>query len=392
MLHAGKKPANLPTAHDTLNDMMNNMHTPRPIRRPARTSPAPSLILIGLAAAAAGAVTLAVLALSLIILAAPDRVARDVSIAGVSLAGLTEASARDRLRAELPPHALILRDGTRQIVVSPLEIGITADLDATLAAALDAPAGTSLPLILTVDLPRTQSGLLAIAPRIEIAPQPGINGRVLDIPVILDRLRVDVNGEAGDGVLELDMIDIPAPVPQITHIVERGQELALIARQYGVSVQDILSYNNIANPDLIYPGQALLIPAEGVYVPPNPPPAPTNIGRSIVVSTGEQRIYAYEDGRMVRTHLVSTGRILTPTVLGDYRVYAKYRATDMSGPGYHLTQVPFTMYFHLGYGIHGTYWHNSFGRPMSHGCVNLPTAEAEWFFNFASIGTPVRVI
>ena len=79
-------------------------------------------------------------------------------------------------------------------------------------------------------------------------------------------------------------------------------------------------------------------------------------------------------------------------VLGDYNIYVKYEADDMRGPDYFLPQVPYTMYFYQGYGIHGTYWHNSFGRPMSHGCVNLPTPEAQWFFDFASVGTPVRVV
>jgi lipoprotein-anchoring transpeptidase ErfK/SrfK len=49
------------------------------------------------------------------------------------------------------------------------------------------------------------------------------------------------------------------------------------------------------------------------------------------------------------------------------------------------------MYFYQGYALHGTYWHNNFGTPMSHGCVNMPTPEAEWAFNWASIGTPVIV-
>jgi lipoprotein-anchoring transpeptidase ErfK/SrfK len=79
-------------------------------------------------------------------------------------------------------------------------------------------------------------------------------------------------------------------------------------------------------------------------------------------------------------------------VLGDYNIYVKYVADDMQGADYFLPQVPYTMYFYQGYGIHGTYWHNSFGRPMSHGCVNLPTPEAEWFFNWAEVGTLVRVI
>ncbi|MBZ0288908.1 MAG: L,D-transpeptidase family protein, partial [Anaerolineae bacterium] len=177
-------------------------------------------------------------------------------------------------------------------------------------------------------------------------------------------------------------------------VVERGQELGLIARQYGVSIEDILALNNISDPNLLYIGQELTIPAAGLYTPraEEAPPAPTTSGKSILVSTGEQRIYAYENGQLVRSHLTSTGLPATPTVLGDYKVYVKYVADDMSGPDYFLPQVPYTMYFYQGYGIHGTYWHNSFGRPMSHGCVNLPTPEAQWFFDWASVGTPVRVV
>jgi lipoprotein-anchoring transpeptidase ErfK/SrfK len=53
--------------------------------------------------------------------------------------------------------------------------------------------------------------------------------------------------------------------------------------------------------------------------------------------------------------------------------------------------VPYVMYFFEGYGLHGTYWHNNFGHPMSHGCVNLRTPDAKWFYNWAEIGTPVLV-
>jgi lipoprotein-anchoring transpeptidase ErfK/SrfK len=49
------------------------------------------------------------------------------------------------------------------------------------------------------------------------------------------------------------------------------------------------------------------------------------------------------------------------------------------------------MYFYKGYGLHGTYWHDNFGHPMSHGCVNLPTPEAAWLYTWAEIGTPVLV-
>jgi lipoprotein-anchoring transpeptidase ErfK/SrfK len=63
----------------------------------------------------------------------------------------------------------------------------------------------------------------------------------------------------------------------------------------------------------------------------------------------------------------------------------------MEGPGYYLADVPYVMYFHMGYGLHGVFWHANFGQPMSHGCVNMPTAEAEWLFHWADVGTLVNV-
>jgi hypothetical protein len=57
---------------------------------------------------------------------------------------------------------------------------------------------------------------------------------------------------------------------------------------------------------------------------------------------------------------------------------------------YYLPNVPFIMYFSndqiaasRGFGIHGTYWHDNFGHPMSHGCINMRTEEAEQVFYWA---------
>ena len=111
----------------------------------------------------------------------------------------------------------------------------------------------------------------------------------------------------------------------------------------------------------------------------------------IDVDLSQQRVYAYEGDTIVNSFLVSTGTWQTPTVTGRYNIWIKLRSTTMSGPGYYLTNVPFTMYFYKGYGLHGTYWHNNFGTPMSHGCVNLATPDAEWLYNFSSVGTVVNV-
>ncbi len=88
---------------------------------------------------------------------------------------------------------------------------------------------------------------------------------------------------------------------------------------------------------------------------------------------------------------VSTGLPGTPTPTGEFSIWIKLPSTKMSGPGYYLPGVPWTMYFYKGYGIHGTYWHNNFGRPMSHGCVNMRTPEAQYVYDRVSVGTKVVV-
>jgi lipoprotein-anchoring transpeptidase ErfK/SrfK len=133
--------------------------------------------------------------------------------------------------------------------------------------------------------------------------------------------------------------------------------------------------------------------------PTNAPAAPpvasgsTSTGgeRWIDVDLTNQMVYAYEGDTVVNSFLVSTGTWMTPTVTGKYKIYVKYRKTNMSGPGYYLPDVPYTMYFYKGYGLHGTYWHSNFGTPMSHGCVNLSIPDAEWLFGWASEGTVVNV-
>jgi len=132
------------------------------------------------------------------------------------------------------------------------------------------------------------------------------------------------------------------------------------------------------------------------YIPPTSAPLPAvasngNGTRWIDVDLTNQRVYAYEGDTIVNSFIVSTGTWLTPTVTGQFNVYVKYRSNKMSGPGYYLPDVPYIMYFYGSYGLHGTYWHNNFGTPMSHGCVNLSIADAGWLYDWASIGTLVNV-
>ena len=147
-------------------------------------------------------------------------------------------------------------------------------------------------------------------------------------------------------------------------------------------------------------GSLVLDILEDTPTPITPPtsPAPTavsppvgNGGRWIEVNLTEQRVYAWEGSTLMNSFIVSTGTWQTPTVTGTYHIWNKTRIQAMSGPGYYLPNVPWVMYFYKDYGFHGTYWHNNFGTPMSHGCVNLTIPDSEWLYNFASVGTTVRV-
>jgi len=113
--------------------------------------------------------------------------------------------------------------------------------------------------------------------------------------------------------------------------------------------------------------------------------------RWIDVDLSDQMLYAYDGTDLVASFLVSTGLDLYPTEPGQYHIYVKMQYSDMHGDGYFLPDVPFTMYYSGDFSIHGTYWHHSFGTPMSHGCVNMDTSDAEWLYNWASVGTLVNI-
>ena len=185
-----------------------------------------------------------------------------------------------------------------------------------------------------------------------------------------------------------------APSGSRRHVVQAGEGLSQIAAKYGVTWTAIAAANNLENPDVIYAGMVLIIPDKGTesYTPNYAAPgAPDSSGKVILVILSQQRTYAYENGKLLHAVTVSTGLPGTPTVTGTYNIYVKYDAQLMTGPGYYLPNVPYVMYFYRGYGLHGTYWHNNFGHPMSHGCVNLPTDEARWFYDWAPVGTKVVV-
>jgi LysM repeat protein len=177
------------------------------------------------------------------------------------------------------------------------------------------------------------------------------------------------------------------------HVVQRGETLASIARRYGTSVSALVQANGLRNANFIWVGQQLRIPGASGSSGSTSGGSSSGGGggKWIDIDLSSQTLTAMEGSVAVRSMLVSTGIASYPTPTGRFRILSKYPSVTMSGPGYYLPGVPHTMYFYRGYAIHGTYWHNNFGHPMSHGCINLSRADAAWMYSWTPVGTAVVI-
>ncbi len=110
--------------------------------------------------------------------------------------------------------------------------------------------------------------------------------------------------------------------------------------------------------------------------------------RWIEVSLNDQMLYAWDGDQLVNEFLISSGVQAYPTITGIFRMWARTPSQTMSGGDrasgtyYNLPNVQWVQYFYGEFALHGTYWHNNFGTPMSRGCVNLTIEDAEWLFNW----------
>ncbi len=118
-----------------------------------------------------------------------------------------------------------------------------------------------------------------------------------------------------------------------------------------------------------------------------PPPALLSPGeRWIDLDLDTQLLVAYEGEQPVYATLVSSGARQTPTETGVYRIWKKMAENDMNGltgeDPYSVATVPWTQFFspEKGLALHSAYWHDGFGTPKSHGCVNLAPIDARWLY------------
>ncbi len=113
--------------------------------------------------------------------------------------------------------------------------------------------------------------------------------------------------------------------------------------------------------------------------------------KHIEVDLTAQRLMAYQDNNIIYSFPISSGKTATPTPTGLFKPWIKMLFDRMIGPGYDLPNVPYVVYFYEGYAIHGTYWHNNFGHPMSHGCINLRTPDMKLLYNWMDYQTSIQI-
>jgi hypothetical protein len=117
--------------------------------------------------------------------------------------------------------------------------------------------------------------------------------------------------------------------------------------------------------------------------------------KHILIDLEAQLVTAYEGEQLVFSQLCSSGAKGTETPKGEFRTYHKGPSVHMTNQGdalegvYNLPGVPWCTFFTgMGNALHGAYWHNDYGRPRSHGCVNLPSEAAKFIYRWTSPNVP----
>ncbi len=123
--------------------------------------------------------------------------------------------------------------------------------------------------------------------------------------------------------------------------------------------------------------------------------------RWIDVNLTTQALVAYEGDEPVYATLVSTGRVRNErnpavnheTPAGRFRILSKHVSATMDGDhavfgAYSLEDVPYVQFFRGAFALHGAFWHDKFGRPASHGCINLAPLDALWLFDWTRPEVP----
>jgi lipoprotein-anchoring transpeptidase ErfK/SrfK len=124
-----------------------------------------------------------------------------------------------------------------------------------------------------------------------------------------------------------------------------------------------------------------------------PPPLTGERERWVDVDVDRQTLVAYEGATPVYATLISSGSKKFPSETGIFRVWVKFAETDMNGQmgddaPYSVATVPWTQFYAKDLALHTAYWHDKFGTPQSHGCINLSPVDARFLYFWTSPHVP----
>lgn len=192
---------------------------------------------------------------------------------------------------------------------------------------------------------------------------------------------------------------VKTPVNQVT-VPEDGVQRVVVGGRDGTALSDPNSLNvqaqEIAKTIMDGTGLQFNTPLATV---PFQAVTPANFDKLLVSDINRKKMWAFQNGQLVKTFLVSAGAPDTPTPVGQFKMRAKLPVQDMRGNNadgsrYFQPRVPWVSYFYGDNAVHGVYWRPAdwFGNiNSSHGCIGTMVDEAKWVYDWAPIGTTVIV-
>lgn len=193
------------------------------------------------------------------------------------------------------------------------------------------------------------------------------------------------------------------------YTIREGDTVESVADIFKVSSAEVYAINDLRSGRTPEVGTSILIPARDIVERLGNTPTnksgylqiaigdfPTLTEKWVDIDLSHQRMTAYEGTKPVYSARISSGKSGTPTVTGVFRIWAKISSQTMSGGSraagdyYYLPGVQWVSYFYKDYALHGAYWHNRFGTPTSHGCINLTNKDAEWLYHWMTPDNPGR--
>lgn len=222
--------------------------------------------------------------------------------------------------------------------------------------------------------------------------------------IALDRTRV-VRPSSFAGVLLEEGEGLPVAFTERAHTtVWRRDEQGVLRVAAEVPRRTAFKLTGQRTPDkMLETTDGLFVPESGLRIieaRTDYPSFATGDRKWVDVSIKQQALVAYTGRKPVFVTLVSTGRgglgdpeTESATVRGTFMIHHKDVSSTMDGDedrpdAFNLVDVPFVQYFHRGFALHGTYWHDDFGRQRSHGCVNLSPRDSAWLFEWTDPPVP----